>query len=177
MAKHTLFAALLFPLTLTLSTHVLAEEIIVKLHFTDAEGIGDEIGTVKLEDIEYGLLITPQLEGLTPGVHGFHVHENPDCGPGIKDGKVVPGLNAGGHFDPFNTGRHEGPYGNGHLGDLPPLWVNDEGKVTLQTLAPRLKTEYLSGRSLMIHQGGDNFSDDPKALGGGGARVACGIIK
>ena len=177
MAKHTLLAALLFPLTLTLSTPVLAEEIIVKLHFTDAEGIGDEIGTVKLEDIEYGLLITPQLEGLTPGVHGFHVHENPDCGPGIKDGKVVPGLNAGGHFDPFNTGRHEGPYGNGHLGDLPPLWVNDEGKVTLQTLAPRLKTEYLSGRSLMIHQGGDNFSDDPKALGGGGARVACGIIK
>ena len=177
MAKHTLFAALLFPLTLTLSTHVLAEEIIVKLHFTDAEGIGDEIGTVKLEDIEYGLLITPQLEGLTPGVHGFHVHENPDCGPGIKDGKVVPGLNAGGHFDPFNTGRHEGPYGNGHLGDLPPLWVNDKGIVTLQTLAPRLKTEYLSGRSLMIHQGGDNFSDDPKALGGGGARVACGIIK
>ena len=177
MAKHTLLAALLFPLTLTLSTPVLAEEIIVKLHFTDAEGIGDEIGTVKLEDIEYGLLITPQLEGLTPGVHGFHVHENPDCGPGIKDGKVVPGLNAGGHFDPFNTGRHEGPYGNGHLGDLPPLWVNDEGMVTLQTLAPRLKTEYLSGRSLMIHQGGDNFSDDPKALGGGGARVACGIIK
>lgn len=177
MAKHTLLAALLFPLTLTLSTPALAEEIIVKLHFTDAEGIGDEIGTVKLEDTEYGLLITPQLEGLTPGVHGFHVHENPDCGPGIKDGKVVPGLNAGGHFDPFNTGRHEGPYGNGHLGDLPPLWVNDEGMVTLQTLAPRLKTEYLSGRSLMIHQGGDNFSDDPKALGGGGARVACGIIK
>lgn len=177
MAKHTLLAALLFPLTLTLSTPALAEEIIVKLNFTDAEGVGEEVGTVKLEDIEYGLLITPQLEGLTPGVHGFHVHENPDCGPGIKDGKVVPGLNAGGHFDPFNTGRHEGPYGNGHLGDLPPLWVNDEGMVTLQTLAPRLKTEYLSGRSLMIHQGGDNFSDDPKALGGGGARVACGVIK
>ncbi len=177
MLKLTLFTALLFPFTLAFSTPALAEEMLVKLNFTDAEGIGEEVGIVKLEDTEYGLLITPQLKGLPQGVHGFHIHENPDCGPGVKDGKVVPGLNAGGHFDPFNTGQHEGPYGNGHLGDLPPLWVNEEGMVTIQVLAPRLKLAYLSGRSMMIHEGADNFSDEPQALGGGGARLACGIIE
>ncbi len=28
----------------------------------------------------------------------------------------------------------------------------------------------------MIHAGGDNYSDTPEKLGGGGARVACGVI-
>jgi len=29
----------------------------------------------------------------------------------------------------------------------------------------------------MIHAGGDNYADQPAPLGGGGARVACGVIK
>ena len=44
-------------------------------------------------------------------------------------------------------------------------------------LAPRIKLSEIKGRSLMIHAGGDNYSDDPKPLGGGGARVACGVIE
>jgi Cu-Zn family superoxide dismutase len=40
-----------------------------------------------------------------------------------------------------------------------------------------LKVKDLTGHSLMIHAGGDNFSDEPAALGGGGARVACGMIE
>jgi Cu-Zn family superoxide dismutase len=44
-------------------------------------------------------------------------------------------------------------------------------------LAPRIKVSDLKGRSLMIHAGGDNYSDSPQKLGGGGARVACGVIK
>jgi Cu-Zn family superoxide dismutase len=42
-------------------------------------------------------------------------------------------------------------------------------------LAPRLKLSDLKGRALMVHMGGDNYSDKPQALGGGGARVACGV--
>ena len=150
--------------------------VIVGMNLIDADGIGAKIGTIKAEDTQYGLLLTPNLSGLTPGVHGFHVHENPDCSPGVRDGEVVPALAAGGHYDPENTGRHEGPYGDGHLGDLPPLIVGADRTATLPLLAPRLEVADLTGRSLMIHQGGDNFSDLPDPLGGGGARIACGVV-
>jgi Cu-Zn family superoxide dismutase len=89
----------------------------------------------------------------------------------------VPGLAAGGHYDPAGAGRHAGPYENGHLGDLPALYVDANGKANNPVLAPRLKLSDLKGRSLMIHAGGDNYSDNPKKLGGGGARMACGVLK
>ncbi len=43
-------------------------------------------------------------------------------------------------------------------------------------IARRLKMEELKGRSLMIGAGGDNYSDLPEKGGGGGARIACGVI-
>ncbi len=163
-------------LVLAYPSVTLAETVTVTVNLTDAQGIGEKVGTITLEDTEYGMLLSPNLVKLTPGIHGFHVHENPDCNPGEKDGKIVPGLAAGGHFDPDNSGVHEGPYGNGHLGDLPPLFVSEDGTAQTPVLAPRLKTDDVKGRSLMIHVMGDNFSDDPQPLGGGGARLACGII-
>ena len=153
-----------------------AASVSVVMNLTSETGIGEAVGTVALADSEYGLLITPSLTGLPPGAHGFHIHENPACGPEEKEGKVVPGLAAGGHYDPTGTGRHEGPYGDGHLGDLPPLYVDAEGNASTPTLAPRLSVSDVANRSLMIHADGDNFSDEPAALGGGGARLACGVI-
>jgi Cu-Zn family superoxide dismutase len=84
---------------------------------------------------------------------------------------------AGGHYDPAATNVHGTPWGDGHLGDLPPLYVEANGAVNQAVLAPRLKLSDLQGRALMIHAGGDNHSDHPAALGGGGARVVCGVIK
>ena len=92
---------------------------------------------------------------------------NPDCGSG--------GQAAGGHYDPANTGVHEGPDGNGHLGDLPRL-TSDGGRVTAAVVAPRLTLGDLYGRALVIHEGGDNYSDSPSPLGGGGARLGCGVV-
>jgi Cu-Zn family superoxide dismutase len=154
-----------------------ADEITVTMHLVTGKGVGKEIGTVTLSDSPYGLILRPHLTGLKPGIHGFHVHQNPDCGPGKEGGRMVPGLAAGGHYDPGNTGRHEGPYGNGHLGDLPALPVDQKGEATVPLLAPRLKTSDVKGHSLIIHAGGDNYSDKPAKLGGGGARAACGVIR
>jgi Cu-Zn family superoxide dismutase len=148
----------------------------VTMHAVTADGIGQPVGTIRIEKTPYGILFTPDLKGLSPGIHGFHVHENPSCEPGEKDGKVIPGLAAGGHYDPGKTGKHLGPYGDGHLGDLPALTVTADGTATLPVLAPRLKAEDLLNRSLMIHAGGDNYADTPMTLGGGGARVVCGVI-
>ncbi len=78
--------------------------------------------------------------------------------------------------DPQNTGHHDGPIGTGHLGDLPALSVNIEGKAEIPVVARRLEMSDLRGHSLIIHAGGDNYSDVPQKLGGGGPRIACGII-
>jgi Cu-Zn family superoxide dismutase len=152
------------------------DSIVVSMNLVDAEGGAKPIGTITATQSEYGLLLTPALSGLPPGVHGFHVHENPSCDPGQKDGAKAAAIAAGGHFDPAKSGKHEGPYGHGHLGDLPALYVTAEGKADYPVLAPRLKLADLAGHSLMIHAGGDNHADHPAPLGGGGPRMACGVI-
>lgn len=149
----------------------------VNVHAIDASGLGKAIGTVTLSDSAKGLVLQTDLTGLAPGQHGFHIHETADCAAKEKDGKRVAGLAAGGHYDPGKSGKHEGPAGKGHLGDLPALNVDAQGNAKGSLTAARLKLADVKGRSLMIHEGGDNYSDNPKALGGGGARVACGVIK
>ena len=153
------------------------DRVVVKMNLVDSSGIGKEIGTITAITTPFGTLFTPALSDLPPGMHGFHIHQNPDCGPKEKEGKPVPGLAAGGHYDPADAKVHEGPYGKGHLGDLPALYVDAGGKATLPVLAPHVKLGDLKGRSVMIHAGGDNYSDHPEPLGGGGARIACGVIK
>lgn len=128
---------------------------------------GASLGKISFEDSQYGLLIKPQLFGLPVGLHGFHIHQHPDCGDG--------GMKAGGHFDPGATNSHQGPYGKGHLGDLPVLATNRDGVANTTLLAPRLTTQDIKGHAIMIHADGDNYSDTPP-LGGGGARIGCGKI-
>lgn len=173
MKSSALFIAV--PL-LTLSLGAFAATT-VTMHAIDAKGAGKPIGTVTLSDSAKGLVLATDLSNLKPGQHGFHVHENPDCAARDKDGKPVAGLAAGGHYDPGKAGKHAGPAGAGHLGDLPALTVDAQGRVKGTLLAPRLKLADVKGRSLMIHEGGDNYADDPKPLGGGGGRIACGVIR
>ena len=146
-----------------------AATVVVNMYQTALKGTGPSIGTVTLTDSTYGMLIQPNLHGLSPGAHGFHVHTNPDCSNN--------GLAAGDHLDPQHTNQHSGPFNaSGHLGDLPVLMVDKNGNTTTETLAPRLTVAQVLGHSLMIHANGDNYSDQPAANGGGGARIACGVI-
>ena len=163
--------------TLLATAQAMAAEKIVVVNAISEEGVGKIIGTIKLSDSDAGLLIDPDLGELSPGLHDFHIHEKPSCGVADKDGKKVAGLGAGGHYDPHKSSKHEGPEGHGHHGDLPALEVKDDGSATKILVAPRLKLSEISGRALMIHEGGDNYSDSPKPLGGGGGRIACGIIE
>lgn len=169
------FIFLFFVSIVLLSTAAFAAEITINL--ITEQGVGKEIGKITATDSKYGLILKPDLSGLAPGLHGFHLHENPNCGPAEKDGKMTPGQAAGAHLDPAKTAKHLGPYGEGHLGDLPPLYVDADGKANTEVLAPRLKEKDLAGHSLMIHKGGDNFMDHPDPLGGGGGRMACGVVK
>lgn len=155
-----------------------AAEISVPMFLAEAQGAGRAIGQVVIAETPYGLVFVPQLTGLPPGLHGFHVHENPSCDAKDKDGTPVPALAAGGHYDPAGSKKHGQPWGDGHLGDLPALFVAASGEASNPVLAPRLKSlADVRGRSLMIHAGGDNHADHPVPLGGGGARQACGVIR
>ena len=89
---------------------------------------------------------------------------------------MIAGLAAGSHFDPDGHGKHLGPKGDGHRGDLETLKVGPDGVSAVPLASNRLKLKDVLGRSLMVHAGGDNFSDAPLALGGGGARIACGVV-
>jgi len=162
---------------LFMTGHVLADERVIRINLVTEHGVGGEIGTITAKDSGFGLILTPRLSNLPPGIHGFHVHQNPDCNCMMAEGKSVAGLAAGGHYDPAKTNKHEGPYGEGHMGDLPFLYADKDGKASSPVLAPRLKVADLLGRSLMIHAGGDNYSDLPEKLGGGGSRIACGVVR
>ena len=156
-----------------------SERLTIAVHATSEQGQGAALGTINVEPTPDGLLFTPELKGLAAGLHGFHIHENANCAPNTDaQAKVVPAGAAGGHFDPEKTGQHLGPYNSaGHLGDLPALYVNAEGVADYPVLAPKLRElAQIKKRSIMIHAGGDNHSDHPAPLGGGGARMACGVI-
>ncbi len=149
----------------------------VQMNLLDAQGKGKPIGQVVVSETPYGVVFTPSLAGLPAGLHGFHVHENPSCDPLEKDGKTMPALAAGAHYDPASSKHHGAPWGDGHLGDLPALYVDAAGNANNPVLAPRLKLADLQGRSLMIHAGGDNHADHPAPVGGGGARLVCGLLQ
>jgi superoxide dismutase, Cu-Zn family len=155
-----------------------AASVTVTMNAIEATGLGKDIGTLLLSDTQAGLQVQPALVGVPPGDRGFHVHVNPNCGPGAgPNGQPAAGMAVGGHYDPANTGKHLGPYGEGRRGDMPVLTVDANGNATKAVVVPHLTVADVKGRSIMIHAGGDNYSDQPAPLGGGGARIACGVAK
>lgn len=170
MKKMGFLAALAF-----ISSPLMAETMSVDM--VDL-GSGQSAGTVTISETEYGTVFSPDLKGVAEGVHGFHLHTNGTCDTSVKNGKTVLGGAAGGHYDPKGTGQHGFPWTEGnHLGDLPALYATSGGVVSQPVLAPRITLGDVKGRALMIHGGGDNHSDHPAKLGGGGARIICGVIK
>tara|TARA_R110000868_G_scaffold53661_5_gene168116 strand:+ start:1549 stop:2058 length:510 start_codon:yes stop_codon:yes gene_type:complete len=167
MKMPTLKTISIFTLLFTFSAASAAMTVDMKT--VDASGNGQSIGTVTITPAKCGVMITPNLHNLTPGTHGFHIHQHPSCADNA--------MAAGGHLDPKKTDQHDGPYDSkGHLGDLPILVVEQDGTATHPTLAPRLEMSAFKDHALMIHKNGDNYSDTPEKLGGGGARIACGVI-
>lgn len=156
-----------------------SQTLSVEIFRATENGLGHQLGTVTISESPYGLVFTPQLKELTPGLYAFHIHTNPDCGLDHKDGKVTVAGLAGGHLDPQQTNRHSTPWDDkGHLGDLPPLYVDEKGNANLPVLSPKLKKlSDVKGHSLMIHTGHENYSDHPDSSGENGARFGCGVIR
>ncbi|WP_284140233.1 MULTISPECIES: superoxide dismutase family protein [unclassified Virgibacillus] len=139
-------------------------------------GEGEEIGKAMLEQTKEGVNITLQASKLTPGVHGFHIHEKGICNP--PDFKT-----AGGHFNPTNAKHGFNVEGGPHAGDLPNIEVKEDGTVEVEVTAKMVTLEKgkensllkEGGTALVIHSGADDYESQP--AGDAGERVACGVIK
>ena len=161
-----------------LAAPAFATTVHTMLRVATPAGPGARVGAVTIKDSLHGAMITFDLHGVPPGERGMHVHENGTCAVSTgADGKPVPAGAAGAHFDPARTGRHMGPAGHGHLGDLPRVEVAADGTARMKLKAPRVTdVSVLKGRALILHVGGDTYSEPPPN-GGGGARFACGVLE
>jgi superoxide dismutase, Cu-Zn family len=126
---------------------------------------------------EPGVWVVARVQGLTPGLHGMHIHENGICEPPAY-------ATAGGHFDP-------GPFGSStpvdanhpfHMGDLPNLAVNQAGVGHLNaetsriTLSPGPISLFdANGSALIVHLNRDLGLTGVTGASGG-PRIACGVI-
>lgn len=149
-------------------------EIELAVRLTSASGVGQVVGVLAVKNSEIAvagrketaLYIKPQLWGLRPGRYAFHVHENPDCGPAMKDGKPVPGLAAGSHLWLSGTGAMGGVTFSSHLGDLPDLEVDADGTARRPVVAARLTLADVVSRAFVVHASQDDNSD----------RLACAAL-
>jgi Cu-Zn family superoxide dismutase len=127
-------------------------------------------GVVKFIKKINGIEVIANVEGLEPGLHGFHVHEWGDC-------SADDATSAGGHFNPDGK-PHAGPNDeNRHVGDLGNLEADENGIAHYQHLDNLLAfsgKHSIIGRSVIIHAGADDLTSQPS--GSAGARIACGVI-
>ena len=151
-----------------------AQGLTIDINRISEAGVGDKIGTVQISEAKDGVTFKIAVNGVPQGRRGFHVHEKGDCRPAMKDGKMTAGEAAGPHFDPEAKKSHKGPNGAGHKGDLPLLNATNKG-IDQTVAVARLKFADVQGRALVIHEGGDNYTDNPEN-GGGKGRIACGVV-
>lgn len=165
-------------LTMAVALPARAADLTVTMLKATQDGTGAALGTIVVSTSDAGAAFKLNLHGLPPGAHGFIVHENANCSPTFLNGVRIPAGAAGGPLDPDETYKHAGPAGDGYLGDLPVLTVDAAGTTTQTVVAPRIKDlTVLKGHALIIHIGGDNYSDSPSLMGGTGGRLACGLVE
>lgn len=152
---------------------------------------GEPRGTAEFAEADGGTLVTVEATDLEPGFHGLHIHGTGLCEPDSEN-PTQPGergafLSAGGHL--------AGPGGEAghpeHAGDLPTLYVTEDGTARIVTLTDRLDRDLLlgeDGSAVMVHENSDNLANIPERYapegadeetrnaGDGGSRIACGVV-
>ena len=127
-------------------------------------------GIVTFDEHNDGLHISAKLTGLTPGKHGFHLHEFGDCG-------CPDAVCAGSHFNPTNK-PHGGPDNpERHAGDFGNITADDQGHAHYELVDSHatLNGPYsIIGRTVIVHADPDDLTTQP--TGNAGARIGCGVI-
>ncbi|SDI17553.1 superoxide dismutase family protein [Propionivibrio dicarboxylicus] len=129
-------------------------------------------GTVLFRQDGDAVVVTANVTGLTPGAHGFHIHEKGDC-------SAPDATSAGGHFNPGAKPHGHPEHGDHHAGDMPMLVADASGAASLKVRLPGVSVggeaaSSILGRGVIVHAVADDFKTQP--TGNSGARVACGVI-
>jgi superoxide dismutase, Cu-Zn family len=142
-------------------------QAVALLHPTEGSEARGAVHFVSSQD---GIRVTAVLEGLSPGLHGFHVHEYGDC-------SAPDGSSAGGHFNPDDLPHGAPTAGERHVGDLGNLSADEMGVAQLErtdTLLAFTGPRSILGRAVVVHAQADDLLSQPTGEAGG--RVACGVI-
>jgi len=127
-------------------------------------------GVVTFTKTDGGVKIVADVAGLTPGQHGFHIHEFGDC-------SATDAASAGGHFNPTHR-QHGGPDAEmRHAGDFGNLDADASGKAHYERVDKVIALdgpESIIGHAVIVHAKADDLKSQPS--GNAGARVACGVI-
>ncbi|MEI6455610.1 MAG: superoxide dismutase family protein [bacterium] len=127
-------------------------------------------GTITFTRVDGGIKIVADLEGLSKGKHGFHIHDFGDC-------SSPDGSSAGGHFNPEGKSHGAPMEMTRHIGDLGNLDADESGVAHLEYLDKMLQLEgdhSIIGRSVIVHASEDDLKSQP--TGNSGPRIACGVI-
>jgi Cu-Zn family superoxide dismutase len=134
--------------------------------------------TERKQNIGSVVEITITVSGLTPGLHGVHLHAIGKCEPDFTA--------AGGHFDPGPASNTD-PDANHpfHMGDIPNLEAGADGKATLKATTTRVSLSDgplslfdADGTAIIVHGNPDQgITGAPKSGVSGGPRVACGVVQ
>jgi len=127
-------------------------------------------GIVIFTKAENGVKVVADVQGLTPGKHGFHVHQYGDC-------SAANGDSVGAHFNPEGE-PHGGPMSKErHVGDLGNITAGEDGKAHYEWTDDMMSfdgRDSIIGRGLIVHASTDDFVSQP--AGNSGPKVACGVI-
>ncbi len=119
------------------------------------------------------IMLTVEIQNVSPGVHAVHIHEKGDC-------SSPDGTSAGGHWNPTNVPHGQWGEGEFHLGDIGNITVGEDGtgKIELTTNLWEMGTGSdldIVGRGIIVHAGADDFTSQPS--GAAGTRIGCGAIQ
>ncbi|MBD3377545.1 superoxide dismutase family protein [candidate division KSB1 bacterium] len=149
------------------SSEMMVTDAIAVLHPTEGNNAH---GTVTFERGENGIVVCGLIEGLTPGKHGFHIHEYGDC-------SAADATTAGGHYNPEGVEHGARTDEVRHVGDLGNIEANEEGMATFEFTDAHLALDgphSILGRAVVVHANEDDLTSQP--TGAAGPRVACGVI-
>ena len=127
-------------------------------------------GTITFTKTGDDVEVHGNIENLTPGTHGFHIHEKGDC-------SATDAASAGAHFNPTKQ-KHGGPdTAERHTGDLGNIEADKSGKAHIHWKGKMSLSgaDSIIGKSVVVHEKADDLKTDP--AGNSGARIACGVIE
>ncbi len=130
----------------------------------------DVTGMVTFTKTDSGIHVVADVQGLTPGKHGFHIHQYGDL-------SSPDGTSLGGHFNPDNKDHGAPTSADRHVGDLGNITAGADGNAHLEmtdTLLAFQGPHSIIGRGIIVHAGEDDLVTQP--TGNAGARVAMGVI-